>query len=273
MSFNTEQSYEAEVHFRDLGEKEEGKEVYPGVSWADVTINGVDVNTTWDNEMKCMESLARKENAELMYEKKNVEVHPRKMKNEILESTSSYREFTKGDGYKKVYVRQRKVPQATHKKHPTKPWDQSKHEKKKNALERVIDELESAGCMDPLRFSQAEREKEATRTDERVEHLKTVLGEEWWDDVLKEHPELNIDEMSVSSGSIPETSIIDGWFNYGDEFGDVEDQMILSKDPVMIDGLPKWCFHNMMTGEELFMDFEASIMDVYKKWNGITSKM
>ena len=54
MSFNTEQSYEAEVHFRDLGEKEEGKEVYPGVSWADVTINGVDVNTTWDNEMKCI---------------------------------------------------------------------------------------------------------------------------------------------------------------------------------------------------------------------------
>jgi hypothetical protein len=274
MSFNIEPVCDAVVHVRHLGEKEEGKQIYRDVSWADVTINGVDLDTTLDNDMKCMESLERNENADFIYEKKNIEVQPRKMKTDILESTSSFKEFKKGDGYKKVYIRQRKVPLATHKKYPTKPRDQSKYEKKKNALERVIDELETNGDLDPTRFSHVAREKEEVRTDERVVQLKVALGEEWWEEILEEHPELDIEDMSVSSeGGIPETSIIDGWFNYGDELGDVQDQMVLSKDPVMVDGLPKWCFHNMMTGEELFMDFEASIMDVYKKWNDIKSKM
>jgi hypothetical protein len=226
MSFNTEQSCDAVVHFHHLGEKEEGKEFYKNVTWADVTINGVDLDTTLYNEMKCMEAEERMRDAERTYHGGKVEVHPRKMSLEINESSSSSREFTKGDGIKKMYVRKRTIPQGVRKKYPIKPWDQSKQEKKKSALERVTDEIEG--------------------DDTPVAPLQPIIYDE---------------------------SIIDGWFNYGDELNEIPDQLVLSKDPVTIDGSPKWIFHSMETGEGFSMDFDASIKDVYHKWMKIHSNL
>ena len=250
------------VHFRHLGDKEEGMELYKNVSWSDVTINGVGLHTTLKNDQECEESMVSHNNAKKNNLVRNIEVHPRKMDNEILESTSSFKEFTKGDGYKKMYVRQRKVPQGVHKKHPTKPWDQSKQEKMKNAIQRVTDELE-------VEFN----DNPDNTVEEKVEELKSSLGEEWWDEVLKEHPELNISDDQKSTGSIPDTSIVEGWFNYGDEITDIPDQLVLSKDPVTVNGSLMWNFHSMVTGEEYFINYDASIRDIYKVWNMMNSKM
>ena len=250
------------VHFRHLGEKEDGKEVYKNVSWADVTINGVDLDTTLKNDQACEDALINHKNTMLNHLESHLEVHPRKTSNEILESTSSFKEFKKGDGYKKVYVRQRKVPQGVHKKYPTKPWNQSKQEKMKQALQRVTDELE-------VDFNEPKGET----VEEKVQNLKMSLGEDWWDQVLQEHPELKIDEDQVSSGSIPDTSIVEGWFNYGDELTGIPDQLVFSKDPVTIDGKLMWIFHSMVSGEQFYIKYDATIRDVFKAWNMINSKM
>lgn len=250
------------VHFRHLGDKEEGKQLYKNVSWADVTINGIDLDTTLKHDQECEESMMTHYDAKMNHIHRNIEVHPRKMNNEILESTSSFKEFKKGDGYKKMYVRQRKVPQGVHKKYPTKPWDQSKQEKMKQALQRVTDELE-------VDFNNPQGDT----IEGKIDNLKSSLGEEWWDEILKEHPELNISDDQMSTGSIPDTSIVEGWFNYGDELPEIPDQLVLSKDPVTIDGRLMWIFHSMTTGEEFFINYDASIRDIYKVWQMMNSKM
>ena len=115
----------------------------------------------------------------------------------------------------------------------------------KQALQRVTDELE-------VDFNNPQGDT----VEEKVENLKSSLGEEWWDEVLKEHPELNISDDQMSTGSIPDTSIVEGWFNYGDELPEIPDQLVLSKDPVTIDGRLMWIFHSMTTGEEFFINYD-----------------
>jgi hypothetical protein len=212
------------VHFRNLGEKESG--LYKDSTWADVTVHNVEFQTTLDNELSTTAIESAKENADLMYTGGGIQVQSRKMDNQILESSSGEREFKKGSGLKKMYVRKRTIPQGVRKKFPTKPKNQSKQEKVKNALEKVTDEIE--------------------RNDTPVSPILPI---------------------------IPEKSIIDGWFNYGNELGDIPDQLVLTKGHITIDGSPKWCFHSMNTGEEFFMDYDASIQDVYHKWMKDQSKM
>jgi len=212
------------LDFKNLGEKDE--KLYKDVTWADVTINWVDQDTTLDNQMSCMAIESQKKNADLMYTGGKIEVQPREMGNQILESSSGEREFKKGSGLKKVYIRKRTIPQGVRKKYPTKPKNQSKQEKVKNTLEKVMDGI--------------------TGNDSPIQEVQQI---------------------------IPEKSIIEGWFNYGGELDDISDQLVLSRDHVMVDGSPKWCFHSMKTGEELYMDYNASIRDVYHKWMKDQAKM
>jgi hypothetical protein len=218
-TLNTDNGRETLTHYINLGDKNPDANLYNHVSWADVAINGVDLATTMDHEMSCMSIESQKKNADLMYTGGGIEVQPRKMDNQILESSSGEKEFEKGSGLKKIYIRKRTIPQGVRKKFPTKPKNQSKQEKVKNALEKVTDEIE--------------------RDDTPVGQIPSMITEK---------------------------SIIDGWFNYGGEMEDIPDQLVLSKDHVMVDGSPKWCFHSMKTGEEFCMDYEASIRDVYHKW-------
>ena len=66
---------------------------------------------------------------------------------------------------------------------------------------------------------------------------------------------------------------MEGWFNYGDELPEIPDQLVLSKDPVTVDGRLMWNFHSMTTGEEFFIKYEASIRDIYNVWQMMYSKM
>ena len=221
--------HEFMVHSRELGKKPEGIHLYPSASWSSVAINDVEVDHTDHLEMKGKYLSYRKEIADEV-EPSTIQVNSRKMDNHIRECSSEDHDFKKGSGLKKKYIRKRTIPRTNNKKYPTKPWDQSKQEKVKDTMEKMNDEI--------IGF-----------------HGK-------WND----EPELSPKSI------IPTETIIDDWFNYGDELdkyfneGEEKDQLILSRDLQLKDDLLKWEFHDMKTGDVMYMDYDATIKNVYAEW-------
>ena len=227
MSFETKN--DGIVHSRELGEKVDGFHLYPSATWSSVAINDVEVDNTDHLEMKGKYLSHRKDIADEV-EPSTIQVNSRKMDNHIRESSSEDHDFKKGSGLKKKYIRKRTIPRTNRKKYPTKPWDQSKQEKVKNTIEKINDEI--------IGF-----------------HGK-------WDD----------ESGVVPKSIIPTETIINDWFNYGDELdkyfdgGEEKDQLILSRDLQLKDDLLKWEFHDMKTGDVMYMDYDATIKNVYAEW-------
>ena len=92
------------VHFRHLGEKEEGKELYKNVLGQMSQSMELILTPSLKHDQDCEESIMTHNDAKINHIHRNIEVRPRKMNNEILESTSSFKEFKKGDGIKKMYA-------------------------------------------------------------------------------------------------------------------------------------------------------------------------
>jgi hypothetical protein len=53
---------------------------------------------------------------------------------------------------------------------------------------------------------------------------------------------------------------------------EIQDQLILSKDPVIISGDPHWMFYSLLSGEEFYIDMDATVNEVYQKWMKINPK-
>jgi hypothetical protein len=57
------------------------------------------------------------------------------------------------------------------------------------------------------------------------------------------------------------------------EENEIHDQLVLSKDPVIISGYPHWMFYSLLSGEEFYIDMDATVNEVYQKWMKINPKL